>query len=252
VRQRLGIFVLLGLASLTALAVRADDCPCPQKPAPPPALTGSLGAGYSVTSGNSDTQSLNIVFGLQYDPKTRNVLKVDGLYIRGEAGGTVNIDRTTLGIRDEYSLSDRFFLFGEARYLRDRFKNVTYLITPLVGSGYKVIKTEELTLSFDGAVGGAFEKDTGLSATSSGAFRAGEAFEWKISKSAALTQSAYALWKANDTSDSLYHFEVGLTTSLASKLELKLSFLDDYKNKPPNPMIKKNDTAFLATLLYKF
>lgn len=61
----------------------------------------------------------------------------------------------TIGLRDEHTISKRAFLFGEARYLRDRFKELTY-----------------------------------------------------------------------------YHAEVALATSISSRLELKLGFVDDYKNKP--------------------
>lgn len=35
------------------------------------------------------------------------------------------------------------------------------------------------------------------------------------------------------------------------RLELKVSFVNDYKNLPPNPGIKKNDTALIAAILFK-
>jgi hypothetical protein len=43
-----------------------------------------------------------------------------------------------------------------------------------------------------------------------------------------------------------------VTSTLYKSLELKVEFLDSYKTKPPNPTIKKNDTAFLTTFLLKF
>jgi hypothetical protein len=45
---------------------------------------------------------------------------------------------------------------------------------------------------------------------------------------------------------------VALATSISSRLELKLGFVDDYKNKPAAPGLKKNDTAFLANVVFKF
>lgn len=85
--------------------------------------------------------------------------------------------------------------FAEVRYLRDQFKDIVFLVTPMVGAGYNAVKNDTFSLAVDGAVGGAFEKDSGHEATSSGAFRVGEAFLWKLSPVAALTQNAYGLWK---------------------------------------------------------
>jgi hypothetical protein len=37
-----------------------------------------------------------------------------------------------------------------------------------------------------------------------------------------------------------------------SIIQLKLEFLDSYKNKPANPALKKNDTAFVTAFVLKF
>jgi hypothetical protein len=36
------------------------------------------------------------------------------------------------------------------------------------------------------------------------------------------------------------------------QVELKIQLLDAYKTKPPNDLVKKNDVAFLTTVVYKF
>jgi hypothetical protein len=36
------------------------------------------------------------------------------------------------------------------------------------------------------------------------------------------------------------------------QLELKVEFLDAYKTKPPNDLVKKNDVAFLTAVVFKF
>ena len=72
------------------------------------------------------------------------------------------------------------------------------------------------------------------------------------SPSAALTQKAQGLWKMDDTSDCFYHFEIGVAATLTKSFEMKVSYLVDYKNKPLPETLKKTDTAFIATILYKF
>jgi putative salt-induced outer membrane protein YdiY len=244
---------LIALVWSGILSPRAfAECPCPSPPPPPPAFTASLGAGLALTSGNTDTKSFNLAAALQYDPKTRNVIKFDGFYLRAESGGQPTVDKSAFGARDEYALSPRLFAFGEIRYLRDRFKEISYLVTPLVGVGYVLVKSDPLILAVDAGVGGAFEKDDGLGSMSSGSYHVGEGLTWKISGTAALTEKATGLWKTKDASDSLYHFEVALASSIAKHAEVKLAFVEDYKNKPPNPSLSKADEALLFTLLMKF
>ena len=61
-----------------------------QAPAPPPPdpglWEGTAGAGLALTRGNSDTLTFNLAFDATRDPKTRNVLKAKGLFLRGFAG----------------------------------------------------------------------------------------------------------------------------------------------------------------------
>lgn len=233
-------------------ALFAASLPATAADEPKPGWHGSFGAGLSVNSGNSDTKSFNLGFDLKHDPKKRNVLKLGGLYLRSDADGTTTTDKLAAFARDEYSFSDRFYVYGEVSYLSDAIAEVDYLISPTVGAGYKVIATDTVTLEASAGFGGAFEKYEGQDATSSGAWRAGEAFSWKISPAVSLTQKATALWKSNDTGDAYYHFDVGLTTSLSKILELKLAYLLDHKTRPAVPTLEKTDTAFIAALVAKF
>jgi putative salt-induced outer membrane protein YdiY len=217
-----------------------------------PVYTGSFGGGFTLTSGNTDTKNFNLVFNLVRDPKTKNVFKADALYLRASQNDTLNLHRSAVKIRDEYSLSKRTFLFGELGYLRDEFKDISYLIAPIGGIGYKLIATDETTLAVSGGAGGFFEKNTGLPLKKSASLNAGQNFSHKLSTTATITESLNTLWKTNDLDDYLTNFSVGITTTLYKKLELKVEFLDSYKSKPPNPTIKKNDTAFLTTFLLKY
>ena len=227
-------------------------CPCPCPEPPPPPLTGSLGAGLSSTTGNSDTLGFNFTFGLTYDPKTHSLFKADALYLYSRANGEATTDKATANVRYEYKFTERVYGFGQIGYLRDRFKNVTYLFTPMVGGGYLVVKEKTLELGVDGSIGAAFEKDSGYDADASGAFAVGESFVWRISPAATFTQKASGLWKTQNTADSFYHFEVGLAATLTKSFELKVTYLVDYKNRPRPETLKKTDTALVAALVYKF
>lgn len=217
---------------------------------PPPPWTSSLGAGLALTSGNSDTTNLNLSFGTAWDPKNGRTFKADALFLRGEAEGETQVDKTTAMGRYERSFERRFW-FGELSYLRDALKEIDYLIAPIAGVGYHVIKTDARTLSVDAGVGGAFESGESLGSDASGAVKAGESFEWTISPTSKLTQRLTGLWKADDFEDAYYHFDAGIATSIAARAELKVSYLYDYKNLPP-PDVEEGDSALFAALVYKF
>jgi len=214
--------------------------------------TSSIGAGLAVTSGNTDTKNINLSFTTKYDPKTRYLFKAEALYLRGDAEGVKQVDKATADARGEYNLSPRTFALAEVSYLRDPFKAIDYFIAPVAGAGYRVIKSDARNLTVDGAVGVQTESNALLGRSSSGAVKGGENFDWALSPTSKITQKLTGIWKTNDFGDALYHFDAGLTTTVATRLELKVAYNYDYKSKPPLPTIEKGDSAFFAAVLFKF
>ena len=240
----------LGLLMVVAApALAQDTCPCP--PEPEPGWRANIGFGLAYTTGNTDTQNLNLAFGVTHDPKTKNVFKAEGLWIRNETDGELSADRSAFDVRDEYTFSGRTFAFVELGFQQDAFKELDYLWTPLVGIGHHLIDNDTVRLTVDGAVGGAFERLFEQDRTSAGTFKVGQSLRWQVSGNARFTQSAWGLWKFEDTSDSYYHFDVSLSSSVTGWMDIKLSLVDDYKNKPATADLEKNDLAILANLVLK-
>jgi len=223
-----------------------------QPPAPMSIYSGSFGGGFALTGGNTDTKNFNLTFNLVRDPKTKNIFKADALYLRASQNDVLTLHRSSLKLRDEYNLSKRVFLFGEFGYLRDEFKDIQALLSPIGGIGYRLITTDRTMLSVSGGAGGYFEKNSYVPMKKAGSLNAGQDFSHKLSATSTLTESISTLWKMDDFDDYLTNFRVGVTSTLYKNLELKVEFLDSYKAKPPNPAIKKNDTAFLTTFLLKY
>jgi putative salt-induced outer membrane protein YdiY len=214
--------------------------------------SGKVAAGFNFTSGNSNTKSFNVAVAMKYDPQTKNVFKAEAFYLRNVEEGASTVDRTTAHLRDEYSLGPRWFAFGDGQFLKDRFKGIDSLVSTTAGAGVRLIKTSERELTADLGAGAVFEKDQDQDRTSSGALRAGESYTWKISKSAGFTQNVFAIWKTSDFADAYYHFDVALGAEVAERFELKIALIDEYKRKPPDPAIKRNDVAGIVQLEAKF
>ncbi len=244
---------------VTATAVVALALVCAVGPAfaqdPPPEpkiWTVTASAGLALTSGNSDTNTVNLAYDLTYDPQTRNIVKSDGLFLRGETEGELSAHRTGLNIRDEYSLTERIFVFGQNQYLKDEFKEIEYLIAPTGGIGYKLINTPETKLGIDGSAGVVWEKNTGIDDTStSAALAVGQKLQHQLTESTVLTQAFAGLWKTEDFEDALFTIGVSIAASMSTRTQLKFEALDTYKNKPPLPTIQPNDIAVLMSIVYK-
>ena len=131
-------------------------------------------------------------------------------------------------------------------------KGVNYFVAPLAGGGYRIIRSDKRNLTVDAALGAEMESNAGIGRSSGGAAKAGENFDWSLSPTSKFTQKLTAIWKTNDFGDAFYHFDAALTTTVATRLELKLAYVYDYKTKPPSINIKKGDSAIFAALLVKF
>ncbi len=223
-----------------------------QAQAPVKALTGNFGIGFALTGGNTDTKSFNLSYEATHDPKTKNVIKSRGLYLRSSSKDELTADSLRLDFRDDYAFAKRVTLYGAMGYLRDPFKSISYLLNPQGGIGFKAYTSDRATFALSGGAGGVWEKDEGLDVRSSGTLNAGQSFSCKISNTAKLTQNLTGMWKTKEFADALYHFDIALVATVVKKVDVKLEFMDEYKNRTPLVTIKKNDTAFITSLLYKF
>ncbi|PYQ59563.1 MAG: hypothetical protein DMF58_11270 [Acidobacteria bacterium] len=214
--------------------------------------SGDFGAGLSLTRGNSDTKNINLALNLAQRISARNQAKYDAFYLRADNAGELTVDRTTFGARDEYAVSPLTYAFADAHFLRDKFKEIDYLVTPSVGAGHHLIKNATLDVAAEGGLGFVVEKDAGLSRETSGAVNAKQLLTWKFSPTATLGETAAGLWKTRDFGDALYHLEASLASNLTARSQLKLSALDDYKTRPPRAGIKKNDMSLIAAIVMKF
>ena len=66
------------------LTLRVDVAFAQVPAGPPPTWTGSAGGGIAVAGGNNDTMNFNVGFDVTRTPMARNVIKMTGLYLRGD------------------------------------------------------------------------------------------------------------------------------------------------------------------------
>ncbi|HSK10858.1 MAG TPA: DUF481 domain-containing protein [Vicinamibacterales bacterium] len=236
-----------------AASMFAPQAPPPAAPVPPPvkAWNGSLSAGLSITSGNRNTSNFNVAFDVVRDRKGANVFKADGLYLRGKSEKNVTGDQLRVSARDEVTFKGRGFLFGQARYLRDRFKGIDFMLAPSTGIGYDLFDTNGSSLGVMGGIGGVWEEDRERGLRSSGSITFDQKLVYKVSTSARITESISGLWKTDDITDALYTLNAGLAAGISARAQLKMELLLTYKNRPSGATVNKNDTALIMGVVYK-
>jgi putative salt-induced outer membrane protein len=240
------------LAGAAAHAQPPAAVPPAQPPGPPPLWTGSAGFGLALNRGNTATTNLNVSGEATRDPKTDSVWKFKGLYLRGENNDVLAVDRLLLEGRNERTLTERVYAFGQLQFLQDEFKDIDYLFAATGGVGYKLIATALTTFNVDGGLGVKREKNSAVDRRNDVVVAVTDKFEHKLSTTATLSQGFNALWKAQDFGDALYTLTAGVAAALTARTQLKLELLDTYSSRPPNPAVKSNDVAVLTTVVYKF
>lgn len=244
---------IAGVCAMAAMTIAfAGPGLAQDAPAPGEVYTGNLGGGLAITGGNTETRSFNLSAELRRDTGSRNVIEGRAFYLRGDQDGMLNLDRSSVNLRDEFTFSGRTFVFGQVDYVRDRFKGIIFLWAPTGGIGHRLLDSDTTRLVIRGGAGGILEKNPGIDAGKSASLTAGQNFTRSLSSSATLNQSLSAIWKTEDFADSLTNFSIGVTTTLAGSLEVKIEFTDTYKNKPSNASLRKNDTAFVTAFVVKF
>ena len=238
---------LLAVCAAWAPAVRAQ-----QADQVPQGLSGSASIGLSLTQGNTDTFTLNVTDDSIYDPKTKNIVRWNALYLRGKQNGVLSVNRVAGSVRDQYTVSKRFFMFAQFDALHDTFKGVDYLYAPTGGVGYKAIDTQRTTFEVDAGVGAVLEKDTGFDPKGSGAGTFGQKVVYKLSDTTTLKESWNSIFKENDLADWLYAFDVGATVKINSRFSLSLDVLDTFKNRPVEGLTHKHDLAVVTSIVAKY
>lgn len=228
----------------------------PAPPPPPKVWTETASVGLALTSGNKDTSTLNAGYEIVYDPRNgdpqrKNLVKSDGLFLRGKTDGELTAERLVLNARDEYRFHDGFFAFGQTQYLSDRFKEIDYLVAPTTGLGYRLVDTPATRITVDTGAGWVWEKNTGGDLTTSGAVTYSEKLSQQISSTTSFTQTISAIHKMNDFSDALYQFGAAVSAAVTPRTQLKVELQDVYKNRPPDVSVQKNDVALIVALVFK-
>lgn len=214
---------------------------------------GDAAVGIALARGNTNTTNLSLTLSAK-GPISKSVINSNkAFFLLSKEKDITNAE--SMGLESQINLqhTERFFSYYEILGLRDKFKNYSYRILPSVGIGYKVVATEKVQFSASAGLSEVFTKYYGSGDTDSyTGIALGNQLIWKISESAEISQTLDLNSDVSELSHYFLRFEMSLATAIAKGISVKLTFMDNYDNKPVGEGIKKNDVSFLAGLSAKF
>jgi len=222
--------------------------------------SGILDTGLSVTRGNSATLAYNL------SAKAARVTTSDKISVYSTAvyasDDTTRASRTTAhairgGIRGDFNISDRWFVFGFSDFEYDQFQDLDLRNVLGGGLGYHAIKKKNTT--FDLLGGGDYEQEffstsaafpTGLT-RKTGEIVMGEELDSKLNDRTIVSEKFSIFPNVSETGNYRFQLDATAATKLKAWLSWQVTYSDRYLSNPL-PGLKKNDVLLSTGLRLTF
>jgi putative salt-induced outer membrane protein YdiY len=218
-------------------------------------LSGTGEAGLLMTSGNSETDSVNAKVGLKYEKEHfLGEINLAALYssekteIDGKNQDKVSAEKYNYSAKLGYKFNEANYIFINGDYEDDRFSGYDYKTTYSVGYGRKVINSD--TIKFDIEIGPGYRYDVleGGSTEDQAILRGYAMFNYTFSESVSFQQDVTVVTGSDNTNTKSIS---ALKTKIIGALGMKVAFKVDNNSDVPAGK-DKTDTETVLTLVYDF
>lgn len=217
----------------------------------------ALGAGASLTSGNSDTSKLNI-HGDGVRATDIDKWSLFGRLLYGRDSGDTTDDLLELRGRYDRNFNTSWFGFGSGEFLRDRPANLSGRTSAAGGVGYHVFKTDENRWDVFGGLGYSHESyyDAKLVA---GEVRSsydyaelllGEESTHRLTETTSFKQRFVMYPNLSNSGEFRTVFDAGVAVAINKTLSLTVTLSHRY-NSDPGEGLSKDDSSLVAGLSVK-
>ena len=244
------------LAAGSALAQTPPPCPCPEPPPPPdPLWFGKVNFSFLSTSGNTDTTSIGGAAEVNYNPKPW-LFTLKGAYLYAATDGVTTAQSTVVSLRAARDITERLDVFAGGGYLRNTFSGIDSLYSVDAGAGYKLFKGPAQFLRVEGGFGWTNEQDIDKNdvvqpSRSYANARAGLAYKWQFTKTAAFTNDFGYLLDLDDTQNYFITNKAAITADISRVFALQASWTLLWRNQPVEGF-DHTDTATAVGIVAKF
>lgn len=222
--------------------------------APPPAdedadaFSADLEFGFTRLSGNTDSRTLLSKGRLTW-------LTGDWTHsLRGEVrhvarDGDTSAEQYLGAWRERYDLNEDHYLFGFARWEKDRFSGYNQQIMMTTGYGRQVLDSDVHRLSLEAGPGYRYDDISDEESEGLGVAYGAIAYHWEFSSTAAFSQELSVEATRDNTTTRTYS---ALTARLNSRMSLRLSHEIRHNSEPPETATSRRDMTTSASLVYSW
>ena len=212
--------------------------------------------GMMITSGNSDTESVNGKIKLTYETERLiNAADFQALYKSektededGVRRSQASAQKHEASVKTGYKFTENDYAFIRGAYVNDRFSGYNYQNTVSAGYGRKLITGERANLSIELGPGYRYEKIRTGGSEEDAIFRASGLFTLKLTEGSAFEQDLSV-----ETGDdkTITRSVSAIRAQIIGALSMKLSYTIDRQSRVPADTEKTN-TETALTLVYGF
>lgn len=219
-------------------------------------LSGEGEIGFLMTSGNSETESVNAGLNLNYETaRWRHNGHMAALYNAeetetesGESEMETSAEKYLVSAKTGYKFTENNYAFLTGTYEDDRFSGYDYQTSVSAGYGRRVVKTERMLLEMEIGPGYRYNRLNGGGEEEEAILRGYALFTSKLTENSSFKQEVSVETGADQT----------VTKSISSvkaqvigALSMKASFTAEHTSSVPADT-EKTDTETALTLVYSF
>ena len=243
--KRKALLIMVFILLTTGLAVAGEE----------KSITGSGEVGLLITTGNSETDSVNAKAGLKYEKgHLLGQINLAALYSSeeieedGEKEDRVSAEKYNYSAKVGYKFNPVSYVFLNADYEDDRFSGYDYRTTYSVGYGRKLIATDTVRLDIEAGPGYRYDKVEGGEAEDEAILRGYAMFNYKFSDSVSFQQDLTVVSGSDNTNTESV---TALKSQIIGALSMKAAYTVNHNTDVPADT-EKTDTETALTLVYDF
>lgn len=204
--------------------------------------------GLVLTSGNTDTETLNL--GLEFvreGEQWRHRIAADAL--RAEDSGNTTAERYAIEGQSDYKINEKSYAFGAIRYESDEFSAYEYQQTLALGYGRQLIDNEVHKLKGEIGPGLRRAEDAATGETESGLIIRGLLdYAWTVSETTTLT-NRFLVESGSD--NTFMENDAAISVAINDRFAMKFGFIIRRNSDVPVG-VDETDTLTSANLVYNF
>ena len=204
--------------------------------------------GYTTTSGNTDSESLNTKLSIAKEhEKWRHKAAVE--ILKSSTDSVTSADRFVFTEKTEYQFGEKAYSFVSLRYEDDEFSGFVYQSSVSVGYGSRFIETDAHVLDASAGIGYRRTKDVlTMLVHEDGILKVEGNYKYTISDSAVFSEDILIeAGEENTHSESVTALKTKINGNLSSKISYAVK-----RNSNVPVGTEKTDTVTTVSLIYSF